>query len=185
MSKRSLTFSRRCLNRDPRRVGAVVSIAAVVIAFVAATFAGVQALNARWARMADNEGTIVEWAPAEWVAADTIEIRSNGPDVALRVWARFNAEGAQDVCTARRLRPGRSLQFTIPGLQVSWDYHEAQAPAPGEQSNDLTAFSYGGLLTWRNRYGRRVSLPIEGYMRRRVRLDADPYPHEAPETKPR
>ncbi len=161
----------------------VVSIVAAGIAILAAIFAGWQALSAHWTRMADNEGTLVEWAPAEWTAADTIEIRSNGPDVARRVWARFNVDGAQYEQKMRSLRPGESLRFHASGLNASWDWHVAQAPTEGEQYNDSTAFTYGGLLTWRNRYGRRFSLPIEGYMRRRVRLNPDPYPHETAEPR--
>jgi hypothetical protein len=129
--------------------------------------------------MADNEGTLVEWAPAEWIAADTIEIRSNGPDKARRVWARLNIDGIQYVRRARRIGPGDALRFDISGKQVSWDWHERNASRAGELHAPSTAFYYGGLITWYNRYGRRFPLPIEGPISRQVRLDPEPYPHQA------
>lgn len=158
-----------------------VSIAAAAFSLTAAGFAAWQAATAHWTRLADNEGAVVEWAPAEWVAADVIEVGSNGPDVALQVWARLNVAGVRDVQTARRLRPGESIRFKVSGHQVSWDWHARQEPAPGTPSTPSAAFYYGGLIVWRNRYGRRFSLPLDGAITRRVRLDPEPYPHDAEE----
>lgn len=158
-----------------------VSIPAAIVAFAAAGFALWQAITAHWARLGGNEGTLVEWAPAEWIAADVLEISSNGPDVARRVWARLNVNGQRDVQTARRLHPGEALRFKVSGEQVSWDWHARQAPAKGEQHTPSTAFYYGGLITWRNRYGRRFSLPLEGAIARDIRLNPEPYPHESAE----
>lgn len=133
---------------------------ALTVAIAAASFTAWQALTAHWTRLADNEFSIVEWASAEWVAADVVEIRSNGPDVARRVWARLTIEGVAYQQRARRLRPGDALVFAISGHQVSWDWHEQQRPGRDEPSTVGTAFYYGGLISWRNRYGRRFSLPL-------------------------
>lgn len=157
-------------------ISLAVAIVAVIIALAAAGFAAWHALTAHWARLGDNEGTLVEWAPAEWVGPDAVVIRSNGPDVAWRVWARLTVGGHPSEQRASRLTSGDALQFEISGQQESWDWHARQEPDNGESFNELSAFSYGGLLTWRNRYGRRFSQPIEGYMRRKVRLDPEPFP---------
>jgi DeoR/GlpR family transcriptional regulator of sugar metabolism len=55
---------------------------------------------------------------AKWVAAYSIEIRSNGPDVARRVWARLDIEGVRDEQKVRRIHPGETLRFEISGQQV-------------------------------------------------------------------
>ena len=88
---------------------------AMSIALAAAVFAAWQALTAHWARLADNEGTVVEWSPAEWIGADVVVIRSNGPAMAWRVWARLTVEGRAAVQRAHRLTPGDALRFEISG----------------------------------------------------------------------
>ena len=86
-----------------------------LIYLAAAVFAAWQALTAHWARLADNEGTVVEWSPAEWIGADVVVIRSNGPAMAWRVWARLTVEGRAAVQRAHRLTPGDALRFEISG----------------------------------------------------------------------
>lgn len=152
-----------------------VAIVAVVVAVLAGVFTAWQAITAHMARRADNEGSLVEWAPVEWVAAEAVDIRSNGPDIAYRVWARVNIDGGRYECNARRMMPGDSLHFEIDGQEALWSWFEDQSPRRGEQTISSTAFYYGGLITWHSRYGRRFSLPLEGSISRRLRFNADPY----------
>lgn len=73
-------------------ISLAVAILAVIIALAAAGFAAWQASTAPWTRLADNEGTVVDWAPAEWTAAEFVVIRSNGADIAWRVRARLTVK---------------------------------------------------------------------------------------------
>jgi hypothetical protein len=158
-----------------------VSIGAAVVALIAAGFAGWQAITAHRSRLAENEGTVVEWQPAEWISADTVLIASDGPDDARKVWGRLNIDHRKYIARASRVRPGGSLKFSITGWQSSWDWGVRNRPEDGEQWTRTTAFSYGGLIVWRNRYGRRFSVPLQSSITRVVRTDSEPYPRDAPE----
>jgi len=156
-----------------------VSILASVIALIAAGFTGWQAITAHRSRKAETERGLVEWETATWPEATFVEIRSKGPDDAWKVWARLTADGHSVTCKSKRVRPGEVLRFEVPSLAVAWEVHGLLSIHEGEQWDDVSAFQWGALITWRSRYGRPSAARPDGMMVRKVRANRGPYPHEA------
>jgi len=154
---------------------------AIVVALLAAAFTGWQAAIAFQTRRAANDRASVEWAAPEWVAANTIELRSNGPVEARDVWARLTIDGVSYEQTGKLVRQGEALRFKISGKRVSWDWHVHEAPADGEPFNDGAAFYWGPWMNWVSRRGTPQEIRTSGAIMRRLRLDHLPYPHGVPE----
>jgi hypothetical protein len=148
---------------------------------LAAAFTGWQAVTAYQTRRAANDRASVEWATPEWTAADTIELRSNGPVEARGVWARLTIDNVPYEQTAKLIRRGDALQFKISGQQVSWDWHSQEAPADGEPFTDGAAFYWGLWMNWVSRRGTVQEIRSSGPIMRRMRLDHSAYPHGVPE----
>jgi hypothetical protein len=159
----------------------LLSWSAIVIAFLAAAFTGWQAIIAHRSRVSSTERALVEWEPPEWPEPEVIEIRSKGPDEARRVWARLTVKGESVEVRARRVRQGQALRFTMPGLGVEWELHALLEPRGGEDWDWSGAFGYGGVITWRSRYGRQGEDRLNGIVRRKVRTNRghDPFDKSA------
>lgn len=131
----------------------LVSALATLIALVAAAFSGWQALTAHRTRMADNERALVDWQPASWPEAGIVEIRSNGPDDALNVWARLTVRNIPVEVKVPRIRKGEALRFEVPQVASLWQAPDS-AFTFGTVTNVTNAFTWGAVITWRSRWGR-------------------------------
>jgi hypothetical protein len=147
----------------------VLAWSAIVVAILAAVFTGWQAWTAHRSRRADADLSLVEWEPAEWPSEETIEVRSKGPDDALRVWARITVDGLSVEAKARRIRQGDALRFTVPNLGGYWLHHLSLAPAAGAAQIETAAFQYGLVIRWRTRYGKFEVMRWHGPMMRAIR----------------
>lgn len=156
-----------------------IAVLSALFALAAAGFAGWQAYTAHRTLRADNMGSIVEWAAAEWIAVNAMEFRSIGPDDARDVWVQLTIGGKPYVQTVPLVRTGEALRINITGDQVLWDWLERQRPRRGEGTKPTSAFAYGALIVWSNQYGRRYTQHLTGDITRTVRLYTEPYPDPA------
>jgi hypothetical protein len=148
-----------------------VAWVALGVAVVAAAFSGWQAWISHRARRSAADDALIEWEPAEWIDADTIELRSKGPDDAFRVWGRITIDGKPIEGRARRIRQGEALRFTVPHLGGYWLHLLSLHPGSVGTQYETAAFHYGLLVRFRTRLGNSGVYRWDGPMMHKFRSE--------------